>query len=148
MKRVSGQQYSKWPMRSRQIIWRGLIGHREYCCLIIKNVLENISRKNNLVSHCSQWCAFCWPYTVLGAWPFAGLVPVYYRLEIYRSYTWRDSAYSTTITVIKLWLDLHSWTTPHMSPLHIFLELYKEQWPWYIKSTLIITSVLKGLMIA
>ena len=39
------------------------------------------------------------------------------RLSIYRGYIWYDSKYSTSITMIQLWWDLHSRTTTHTSPL-------------------------------
>ena len=37
---------------------------------------------------------------------------LYYILSIYRGYIWYDSTHSTTITVIKLWSDLHWRKTP------------------------------------
>ena len=41
----------------------------------------------------------------------------YYRLSMYRDYIWYEGAHITSITMIKLWSDLHSRTTPHTSPL-------------------------------
>ena len=37
-------------------------------------------------------------------------------------YIWYNIADSTTIIMIKLWSDLHSWTTPHTSPLRTRYE--------------------------
>ena len=37
----------------------------------------------------------------------------YYKLSIYGSGIWYNSAHSTTITMIKFLSDFHSWMTPH-----------------------------------
>ena len=68
--------------------------------------------------------------------------PQYYKLSMYPGYIWYDSAHCTTITVIKLGLDLHSRTTSHICLAltgelwDVFRELYKEKWPRYIESAL------------
>ena len=59
------------------------------------------------------------------------VVSLYYRLSIYRGYIWYDNAHSITITMIKLWLDLHSRTASHTSPLQasygVSIVSYKKE---------------------
>ena len=48
-----------------------------------------------------------------------GWISLYHRLSIYRGYICYDSAQGTTIIMIKLQSNLHSWATPNTSPSQV-----------------------------
>ena len=58
-------------------------------------------------------------------------------LDIPWLYMIRYSAHSTTFTTIKHRSDLHSWTTPHTTPMlwGVFRELYIQKWSQNIENT-------------
>ena len=77
---------------------------------------------SNCIDVWNHVCGYIHYYLIEARWPIclSGLgshLFRYYRLSIYCCYIWYDIAHSTTITLIKLWSCLYSWTTPHTSPL-------------------------------
>ena len=70
--------------------------------MVDSNILQSKVACYYLLVLSRGWCITC--------------VEWYYRLWIYHRYIWHNSEDTTTINMIKLRSDLHSWWTPHPHP--------------------------------